>query len=210
MQFDKAPARGGLHHGVRRLPQQLAQGTVYQAPSCRRTACTTHLCLLRRRLERISPPSNSSTLPSRKAVLTTETCYITTAFAAVCEALSGIQPHSMKERSNSPWNRDWLLCRRSEQDMIENMEEVQKDPVLPISALYCGGYGQGAPGGGLVSYSFPNGLESYAAQVRSRGFIPGIWTSPIHAAAVQNGYPPQQLFGPGRIRRPCGGESTSL
>lgn len=90
----------------------------------------------------------------------------------------------MEEPVEQPmgWNSwDYYFADVSEQDMIENMEEIRRDPVLREYLRYIVvdmGW-EHREGDWYPCYTFPNGLESYADQVRSRGFIPGIWTSPI-------------------------------
>lgn len=123
--------------------------------------------------------------PSQQTALTTEVSYITTAFSCQ-EALRRYYGHipPMEEPVEQPmgWNSwDYYFADVSEQDMIENMEEIRRDPVLREYLRYIVvdmGW-EHREGDWYPCYTFPNGLESYADQVRSRGFIPGIWTSPI-------------------------------
>ena len=122
---------------------------------------------------------------SQQTSLATETSYITSSFSCQ-EALKRYYSHipPMEDPVEQPvgWNSwDYYFADVSEQDMIENMEEIRKDPVLREHLRYIVvdmGW-EHREGDWYPCYTFPNGLESYAAQVRSRGFIPGIWTSPI-------------------------------
>jgi hypothetical protein len=85
------------------------------------------------------------------------------------------------------WNSwDYYFRTVSLDDVIENMEAIRKDPDLSESIKYIvvddgwsHNWGEWQP-----NYRFPGGLERLAEEIKSRGFIPGIWTAPLQIEAL--------------------------
>jgi len=80
------------------------------------------------------------------------------------------------------WNSwDYYDASVSLDDMIENMEEIRKAPVLTKHVKYVAvddGW-QVVWGEWYANHRFPGGIERLAEEIRSRGFTPGIWTAPL-------------------------------
>ncbi|HHV95345.1 MAG TPA: hypothetical protein GXX37_02540 [Clostridiaceae bacterium] len=80
------------------------------------------------------------------------------------------------------WNSwDYYYFSVSLDALIENMEEIRKDPNLSENVKYIviddgwqHKYGEWEP-----NYKFPGGLEKAVKEITDRGFIPGIWTAPL-------------------------------
>jgi len=87
------------------------------------------------------------------------------------------------------WNSwDYYAQAVSMDDLVENMEEIRKDPVFARQIRYIvldDGWAH-ACGEWYTNYRFPGGLKRIASEISNRGFVPGIWTAPAiaHSASV--------------------------
>jgi len=84
----------------------------------------------------------------------------------------------------SSW--DYYFRAISLDDLVENMEEIKQDPLLSPRVKYVvvdDGW-QVVWGEWYANHRFPGGLERMAEEIRSRGFIPGIWTAPVAVHAL--------------------------
>ncbi len=77
------------------------------------------------------------------------------------------------------WDYYWNTVKL--EDVIENMDFICADPLLSQYLRYIvvddgweHTYGDWYP-----NYRFPGGLERLAVEITTRGFIPGIWTTPV-------------------------------
>jgi hypothetical protein len=80
------------------------------------------------------------------------------------------------------WNSwDYYYFSVSLDALIENMEELRKDPILSENVKYIvidDGW-QHKNGEWEPNYKFPGGLERTVKEITDRGFVPGIWTAPL-------------------------------
>lgn len=81
------------------------------------------------------------------------------------------------------WNSwDYYYFTISMDSLAENMNQIKKDPIFNRHLKYIvvdEGW-EHMVGEWYTNYKFPRDLEEFASQISSRGFIPGIWTSPLN------------------------------
>jgi alpha-galactosidase len=77
-----------------------------------------------------------------------------------------------------------LYTRVTARDVTENAAELARHPELGVRFVQLDDGYQAAVGDWLdVNDKFPGGLAPVAADLRARGFSPGLWTAPFFAAA---------------------------
>lgn len=77
---------------------------------------------------------------------------------------------------------DYYFSGVSEEDVLENLQFIEKDPVLK-GAIRCFTVDDGwqcAWGDWYANYRFPHGLKALADRIKAAGLIPGIWTAPLY------------------------------
>lgn len=80
------------------------------------------------------------------------------------------------------WNSwDYYFAAITMEDIIENMEAILRDPILSkqVETIVVDMGWQHCEGEWYSNYRFPRELERITHEIKSRGFIPGIWTAPI-------------------------------
>ncbi|TFG72732.1 MAG: hypothetical protein E4H27_02090 [Anaerolineales bacterium] len=120
----------------------------------------------------------SNTLTSES----TWVCGTKTVHAAMNAYASHIPTYKLASPPPVGWNSwDYYYSSVSLDDLIENMDAIQKDPVLAerikIIVVDMGWYH--TEGEWYPNFRFPGGLERVVSEITRRGFIPGIWTAPI-------------------------------
>ena len=111
-------------------------------------------------------------------------CAQKTVSAAVAQFAEHIAPLPSAEKRKVPvgWNSwDYYFSSVSLDDLIENMAVIRADGVLreQITHIVLDMGWEHVWGEWQPNYRFPGGLERVVAEITSRGFVPGIWVSPI-------------------------------
>lgn len=91
---------------------------------------------------------------------------------------------------------DYYFTDIDEECVQENLDFIKKTPFLRENLRYFtidDGW-QAIQGDWYANYRFPHGLPALAARIREAGFIPGIWSAPIHAYALSS-YAQRRMVG---------------
>ncbi len=130
--------------------------------------------------------------PQRATRLCSETTWVCTtrSLRHALDAYSEHLPLLPSKRSPVGWNSwDYYFFTVSLDDMIENMEAIQADPRLSAQVKYIvvdAGW-EHQDGEWQPNYKFPgspeypDGMTRLAAEIRRRGFIPGLWSAAVFA-----------------------------
>ena len=162
--------RAGLFLGTF-LPQRHTHDYTVQVPD----EHTLHFTCTTRFVE--GPRKMQELLSERTWVCATKN--VREAIEAYATHIPPITPPPQPPVGWSSW--DYYFRAISLDDVIENMEEICQDPALAQHVKYIvvdDGW-QVVWGEWYANHRFPGGIERLAEEIRSRGFVPGIWTAPV-------------------------------
>ncbi len=113
---------------------------------------------------------------------TTWVCASKSAAQAVATYASFVPETESAEAPPAGWNSwDYYFSTVTLDDMIENMDEIRRDPALSdaVRTIVVDMGWEHKEGEWFANYKFPGGMERLAREIAGRGFVPGVWTSPL-------------------------------